>query len=281
MTNKPINLVAIQLVSSPDIDDNFEQVIKQIEQAQTDWIDEYPTLVVLPECFAFFGGQDKAALELLTEANQQLLHDQLSDIANTYRIWLVAGSVPTPSPDINKMFATAWCFDPFGDLVDQYDKIHLFDVTLPKSKESYNESKYFMPGDKIEVIDTPIGRAGIACCYDLRFPELFRLQQEKKVDVIILPASFTEQTGKVHWETLIKARAIENLSFVVSSCQGGYHINGKKTFGHTMIVNPWGQTLDILEKGKGFISSDIDLSQLKSIRENFPVLEHMKLISKK
>ena len=96
-----------------------------------------------------------------------------------------------------------------------------------------------------------------------------------------MPASFTEQTGKVHWETLIKARAIENLSFVVSSCQGGYHINGKKTFGHTMIVNPWGQTLDILEKGKGFISSDIDLSQQKSIRENFPVLEHMKLISKK
>ena len=163
----------------------------------------------------------------------------------------------------------------------KYDKIHLFDVTLPKSQESYNESKYFMPGDKIEVIDTPIGRAGIACCYDLRFPELFRLQQEQKVDVIILPASFTEQTGKVHWETLIKARAIENLSFVVSSCQGGYHINGKKTFGHTMIVNPWGQTLDMLEKGKGFISSDIDLSQLKSIRENFPVLEHMKLISKK
>ena len=177
--------------------------------------------------------------------------------------------------------ASTITFNEKGEQVSLYNKIHLFDVTLPKSKESYNESKYFMAGDKIEVIDTPIGRAGIACCYDLRFPELFRLQHEKKIDVIILPASFTEQTGKVHWETLIKARAIENLSFVVSSCQGGYHINGKKTFGHTMIVNPWGQTLDILENGKGFISSDIDLSQLKSIRENFPVLEHMKLINKK
>ena len=111
------------------------------------------------------------------------------------------------------------------------------------------------------MIDTPIGRAGIACCYDLRFPELFRIQQEKKIEVIILPASFTEQTGKVHWETLVKARAIENLSYVVTSCQGGYHINGKKTYGHTMIVSPWGKTLETLEKGKGFVSSEIDLIQ--------------------
>ena len=116
--------------------------------------------------------------------------------------------------------------------------------------------------------------------HDLQQVKNSRLQQDKKIEVIILPASFTEQTGKVHWETLIKARAIENLSYVVTSCQGGYHINGKKTFGHTMIVSPWGKTLDKLEKGKGFITSEIDLSQLKSIRENFPVLDHMKLINK-
>ena len=116
--------------------------------------------------------------------------------------------------------------------------------------------------------------------YDLRFPELFRSQHEKEIEVIILPASFTEQTGKVHWDTLVKARAIENLSYVVTSCQGGYHINGKKTYGHTMIVSPWGKTLDSIDKGKGFISSEIDLIQLKSIRQNFPVLDHMKLVKK-
>ena len=231
----------IQLNSGPNIKVNLYDVKTFIEQIA----DVGSKLVVLPENFALMPENDADYIKHAEELGDGQIQNYLSELASSYKIWIVGGSIPI------------------------------------KSKESYNESKYFMPGDKIEVIDTPIGRAGIACCYDLRFPELFRLQQEQKVDVIILPASFTEQTGKVHWETLIKARAIENLSFVVSSCQGGYHINGKKTFGHTMIVNPWGQTLDILEKGKGFISSDIDLSQLKSIRENFPVLEHMKLINKK
>ena len=157
------------------------------------------------------------------------IQNYISDLARRYKLWIVAGTIPVKSSDSERVMASTITYDDTGRRVSLYNKIHLFDVTLPKSKESYNESKYFMPGEKIEVIDdTPIGRAGIACCYDLRFPELFRLQQDKKIEVIILPASFTEQTGKVHWETLIKARAIENLSYVVTSCQGGYHINGKR-----------------------------------------------------
>jgi nitrilase len=268
---------AIQLNSGPNVKVNLYDVKTFIEQIA----DLGSKMVVLPENFALMPENDADYIKHAEELGDGQIQNYLSDLASSYKIWIVGGTIPIRSKDKDRVMASTITFNEKGEQVSLYNKIHLFDVTLPKSKESYNESKYFMAGDKIEVIDTPIGRAGIACCYDLRFPELFRLQHEQKIDVIILPASFTQQTGKVHWETLIKARAIENLSFVVSSCQGGYHINGKKTFGHTMIVNPWGQTLDLLENGKGFISSDIDLSQLKSIRENFPVLEHMKLINKK
>ena len=275
MTNKPINLVAIQLVSSPDIDDNFEQVIKQIEQAQTDWIDEYPKLVVLPECFAFFGGQDKAALELLTEANQQLLHDQLSDIANTYRIWLVAGSVPTPSPDINKMFATAWCFDPFGDLVDQYDKIHLFDVSINDSTGTYKESATTMPGDDVVVLDTEFGRIGVCICYDIRFSTLFNaMVKEQPIDYLVVPAAFTYQTGQAHWHHLLAARAIEYQCYVIAANQGGTHPNGRHTYGHSAIYSPWGDVLDIIETGAGFVIAKSDPNRHDEIRSALNVQQH-------
>ena len=267
---------AIQLNSGPNIKVNLFDIKSYIEQIS----DSDSKIVVLPENFALMPENDNDYIKFAEKLDDGQIQNSISTLASTYKIWIVAGTIPIKSSDKNRVMASTITYDHTGKRVSLYNKIHLFDVTLPKSKESYNESKYFMPGDKIEVLDTPIGRVGIACCYDLRFPELFRLQQEKEIEVIILPASFTEQTGKVHWETLIKARAIENLSYVVSSCQGGYHINGKKTYGHTMIVNPWGKTLEILEKGKGFITSEIDLVQLKSIRQNFPVLDHMKLIKK-
>ncbi len=267
---------AIQLNSGPNIKVNLFDVTSFIEKiADTD-----SKIVVLPENFALMPENDSDYIKHAEDLGDGQIQNCLSDLASRYKIWIVGGTIPIKSSDKNRVFASTITYNEKGERVSLYNKIHLFDVTLPKSKESYNESKYFVPGDKIEIIDTPIGKAGIACCYDLRFPELFRLQHEEKIEVIILPASFTEQTGKRHWEPLIKARAIENLCYVVSSCQGGYHINGKETYGHSMIVNPWGKTLDIIEKGKGFISSEIDLSKLKSIRETFPVLEHMKLIGK-
>tara|TARA_B100001113_G_scaffold128669_1_gene105057 strand:+ start:17589 stop:18407 length:819 start_codon:yes stop_codon:yes gene_type:complete len=270
------NITAIQLNSGPNIKVNLFDVTQFVEKIA----DTSSEMVVLPENFALMPENDSDYIKYAETLGDGQIQNCISELASRYKIWIVGGTIPIKSSDGNRVSASTITYNDKGECVSIYNKIHLFDVTLPKSKESYNESKYFAPGDKIEIIDTPIGRAGIACCYDLRFPELFRLQQKEKIELIIIPASFTEQTGKVHWETLIKARAIENLCFVVSSCQGGYHINGKKTYGHSMIVSPWGKTLDIIEKGKGFISSEIDLSQLKSIRENFPVLEHMKLIGK-
>ena len=267
---------AIQLNSGPNIKVNLYDVKTYMDQIMA----ANSKLVVLPENFALMPENDNDYIKYSETLGDGQIQNYISDLASTYKVWIVAGTIPIKSSDNKRVMASTITYDHSGQRVSLYNKIHLFDVTLPKSKESYNESKYFMPGDQIEVLDTPIGRVGIACCYDLRFPELFRLQQEKNIEVIILPASFTEQTGKVHWETLVKARAIENLSYVVTSCQGGYHINGKKTFGHSMIVSPWGKTLDCIDMGKGFISSEIDLIQLKSIRQNFPVLDHMKLIKK-
>ena len=180
----------------------------------------------------------------------------------------------------HKVRAATFIFNDVGDIVCRYDKIHLFDVRLPDSDESYNESEIFEFGDKIQVIETPIGITGLGCCYDLRFPELFRQQHLDDVETIILPAAFTEQTGKVHWDTLVIARAIENLSYVITSCQDGYHISGRKTHGNTMIVNPCGQIVSKIESGNGFILSEINRKQLYSIREKFPVLNHMRLLKK-
>ena len=147
-------------------------------------------------------------------------------------------------------------------------------------RQVYKESKTFVPGNKIKIAKLPWGKLGMSICYDLRFPELFRQQHLDDVETIILPAAFTEQTGKVHWDTLVKARAIENLSYVITSCQDGYHISGRKTHGNTMIVNPWGQIVSKIESGNGFILSEINRKQLYSIREKFPVLNHMRLLKK-
>ena len=267
---------AIQLNSGPNIKVNLFDVSSLIEKiADTD-----SKMVVLPENFALMPENDSDYIKHAEALGDGQIQNHISDLASRYKIWIVGGTIPIKSSDGNRVAASTITYNDKGEQKSVYNKIHLFDVTLPKSEESYNESKYFVPGDKIETIETPLGRAGISCCYDLRFPELFRLQQKEKIEIIIIPASFTEQTGKKHWEVLLKARAIENLCYVVSSCQGGYHINGKKTYGHSMIVSPWGKTLDIIEKGKGFITSEIDLLKLKSLRENFPVLDHMKLIGK-
>jgi len=155
--------------------------------------------------------------------------------------------------------------------------VHLFDVRLEESQEHYVESETIEPGSEVCVVDTPFGRLGLAVCYDLRFPELFRRMVQEGVEVILLPAAFTAITGKAHWEPLVRARAIENLSYLVASAQGGYHANGRETHGHSMIVDPWGVVTDELPRGSGYVIADLDLSRLKALRRSFPVLEHRKI----
>lgn len=206
-----------------------------------------------------------------------LIQNFLSEQAAKHGIWLVGGTVPIQSRDAKKVYAACLLFNDAGEVVARYDKIHLFDVTLAESGESYTESETIACGDDIVVTETPFGRLGLAICYDLRFPEIFRAMSDSGVDIIALPSSFTSLTGKAHWETLIRARAIENLSYVVAAAQGGYHVNGRETHGDSMIVDPWGMVLNRLPHGTGVVISEIDVGKLKKTRKLFPALEHRRL----
>jgi len=270
------NIATVQLNSGPNTQANLlvvSEIFERISKTRA-------KIVVLPENFSLMPESDKEYLNCAETDGSGPIQDYIRDLANKYNLWVVAGTIPTKTSSANKVNATTYVFNDNGETVHKYDKIHLFDVKLPDSGESYNETEIFNHGSGIKVIETPIGMTGIACCYDLRFPELFRLQHKEGVETFILPAAFTEQTGRVHWETLVKARAIENLCYFVAACQDGYHISGRQTHGNTIIVNPWGQILKRLESGNGFIECEINRKQLQSIREKFPVLKHIRLINK-
>jgi nitrilase len=167
-----------------------------------------------------------------------------------------------------------------GERVGRYDKIHLFDVSVPNTNEEYRESNSIEAGDIPFVIDTPFGKLGVAVCYDLRFPELFRDLLDLGVEILVVPAAFTAETGAAHWEVLLRARAIENLCYVIAPNQGGFHLNGRKTFGHSMIIDPWGTVLDCYKTGGGFVSANIDKERLEKVRTTFPVLKHRRFFCK-
>jgi len=168
-------------------------------------------------------------------------------------------------------------FNAKGERVARYDKIHLFDVEVPNSDERYQESDVFEAGDSITVVDTEFGRIGLCVCFDIRFPEIFRLMLDQGVEIILVPSAFYKLTGQAHWDVLLKARAIENLAFVAAANQGGFHVNGRETYGHSMIIDPWGTCLDSLDSGPGVIIAEINQQQQQKIRQQFPVLKHRKI----
>ena len=176
-----------------------------------------------------------------------------------------------------KAYSTCLVFDDSGRQAGVYKKIHLFDVRIGSTGEKYTESETIVSGEDITVIDTPFGKLGIAICYDLRFPEVFRKMLDMGAQLFVIPSAFTAITGKAHWEVLCRARAIENLSYLIAAAQGGYHVSGRETYGDSMIVDPWGQVLDRLAHGSGFVIADIDINHVESIRRNFPAVDHRRL----
>ena len=271
------SIASIQLTSGPNIQANLLEVSKYLEEISKG----KSALVVLPENFAFMPENDISFVKNAEVEGSGPIQEFIAENAAKYKIWIIAGTIPIKTKNPNKVTSSTLVFDDKGQIVARYDKIHLFDVQLPHSDESYNESEVFEPGKDLKVIETPVGIIGLSICYDLRFPELFRLLHSSDVEIIVLPAAFTEQTGKVHWETLVRARAIENLCYMVTSCQDGYHITGRQTHGNSMIVNPWGQIMSKIASGSGFVESEINHKQLTSIREKFPVLEHITLVGDK
>jgi nitrilase len=264
-----MKVAAIQLASGSKIKANLREAAKLISNASA----EGAELIVLPENFGMIGNRQEDVLEQREAAGNGLMQDFLAQQSQKYGITLVGGSVPIASEDSVRYRSALLVYNK-GECIARYDKIHLFDVSVPGSNEKYRESDVIEAGDSIVIVDTGTIKLGLAICYDLRFPEMFRLLQDKGAEVIVLPAAFTAVTGQAHWHALLKARAIENLCYIVASAQGGFHVNGRETYGHSLIIEPWGNILDEIATGSGFALADIRLDQQQQIRERFPVLTH-------
>ncbi len=273
MTANTHTVAAIQLASGSNVNANLLESERLIELAAK----QGARAVVLPENFAFMGASCAELLTIRESEGDGPLQAFLSRLAARLGIWIIGGTLPLEARDNAKVRAACLVYDDRGEQVARYDKMHLFDVRLVEAREEYAESDDIEPGDKVTVIDTPFGRLGLAVCYDLRFPELFRALQEQGAEVIALPSAFTAVTGRAHWEVLVRTRAIENLSYVVAAAQGGFHINRRETYGHSMVVDPWGTPIAQQARGNGIASGTVDLGSLRSTRRNFPCLEHRRL----
>ncbi|MGZ8137641.1 MAG: carbon-nitrogen hydrolase family protein [Methylococcaceae bacterium] len=264
---------AIQMASCPNISSNLltaERLIAEAAKAGA-------KLVALPENFALMGDHELDKIKVKELDGKGPIQDFLAAVAKKYAVWVIGGTMPIAGDDNNKVRAACLIFNDQGEKVARYDKMHLFDVNVPGTDEVYRESDSIEPGHEPLVIDTPFGKLGIAVCYDLRFPEFFRNMSRKGVEILVIPSAFTSETGAAHWELLLRARAVENLCYVIAPNQGGFHKNGRKTFGHSMIIDPWGVVLDCYKTGGGFVCADIDIERLERVRGSFPVLNHRRL----
>lgn len=266
---------AIQMASSPSISSNLIEAERLINEA----VNADVKLVALPENFALMGQHESDKINQKEQDGSGPIQDFLANTAKRYAVWIVAGTIPIADPDnADKVMAACLIYNELGERVAKYDKIHLFDVHIPGSDEVYRESDTISQGNKPLVIDSSFGKLGIAVCYDLRFPELFRTMQQQGMEILILPSAFTHKTGAAHWELLLRARAVENLCYVIAPNQGGFHVNGRQTYGHSMIVDPWGAVMDCHKSNAGFVTADIDLARLHKTRESFPVLQHRQIV---
>jgi predicted amidohydrolase len=263
-------VAAVQMASGPNVKANLIEAARLIGEA----VNNGAGLVVLPENFAIMGLSEYDKLNNSELENHGPIQKFLSQQAARYSIWLVGGTVPLETRNRKKVRASCLLFDDTGQRVARYDKVHLFDVELQDSQQPYTESLTIEAGQRVVVADTPYGRLGLAVCYDLRFPELFRCMLDREMQILALPAAFTAVTGKAHWEVLVRARAIENLCYVIAAGQGGFHLNGRETYGDSMIVEPWGTILGRLPRGTGIVTADVDIARVTELRRIFPVEQH-------
>ena len=264
-----LRVAAVQMASGPNVSANLDEAERLIEMA----VAAGAKLVALPEFFAIMGMKDTDKVHVAETEGKGPIQKFLAAQARKLGIWLVGGSVPMACDNPRKVRNACLVYDDKGKLVARYDKIHLFGLDL--GNEHYKEQTTIEPGDRVVVVETPFGRLGLSVCYDLRFPELYRAMGN--VDLIVVPAAFTATTGKAHFETLIRARAIENLAYVIAPAQGGYHISGRETHGDSMIVDPWGNVLDRLPRGSGVVVAAINPIYQEGLRKSLPALKHRTL----
>lgn len=273
MIDKNLKIAAIQLASGPNVTANLAETERLIAEAT----ENGAGLVVLPENFAFMGSREQDLLSLREQDGDGPLQAFLAQTARRFGVWLVGGTLPLGSARENRVRSACLLIDDQGRRVARYDKMHLFDVQLLDGDERYAESSVIDAGDQVVVADSPFGRLGLAVCYDLRFPELFRSMLDQGVELIAMPAAFTAITGKAHWEVLTRARAIENLCYLVAAAQGGFHVNGRETHGHSLILDPWGTIMAQVPRGSGTISAVLDRDYQATLRRTFPTLSHRRI----
>lgn len=259
-------VAAVQMISSPSVAANIETARRLIGQAAATGA----SLVTLPEYWAIMGQNDSDKVAHAEQPGRGPIQDFMAQMAREHGVWLIGGTLPLASELEGKVLNTTLVYDPQGQAVGRYDKIHLFGFS--KGSESYDEARTIVPGAAVGSFEAPFGRVGLSVCYDLRFPELYRAMGP--CALIVVPAAFTHTTGLAHWEVLLRARAIENQCYVLAAAQGGLHPNGRRTWGHSMLIDPWGEIKAVLPEGEGVVSGEIDPLFLDSVREALPALKH-------
>jgi deaminated glutathione amidase len=265
---------AIQMTSAPEVEANLATARGLLERARA----QGAVLAALPENFAIMGRKEADKLEVAESLGEGPIQAFLGHCARELGLWIIGGTIPLKvDEEPGRVAAASLVFDDRGRCVTRYDKIHLFDVDIPEREERYRESATIVPGSNAVVVPTPIGRVGLAVCYDVRFPELFRILQAQGAEILSLPSAFTAATGRAHWELLVRARAVENLCYVLAPAQGGTHSNGRETWGESMVVDPWGHVLDrVSGAGPGLAVGEIDRTLQQELRSRFPALSHRK-----
>ncbi|WP_206999134.1 carbon-nitrogen hydrolase family protein [Trinickia mobilis] len=265
-SSTPYRVAALQMVSTPDRERNLDAAGQLIAEAAAGGA----KLVLLPEYFCFMGFKDTDKLTVREPYGDGPIQRFLADAARRHGVWVLGGTLPLLAPEASRVLNTTLVFSPEGEEAARYDKIHLFN--FEKGSESFDEARTIRPGDTVRTFDAPFGRVGLSVCYDLRFPELYRRMGD--CALIVVPSAFTYTTGRAHWEMLLRARAVENQCYVLAAAQGGTHENGRRTWGHSMLVDPWGEIVAVRDEGAGVVAGDIDLARIAEVRQSLPAWRH-------
>ncbi|HEX6361650.1 MAG TPA: carbon-nitrogen hydrolase family protein [Albitalea sp.] len=267
-----LRIAALQTVSTPDVGRNLDTARRLVAEAAG----QGARLVALPEYFCFMGRDDRDKLAVAEAPGDGPIQRMLADTARAHRVWIVGGTLPVRIPGVDDAALNASCvFGPDGRLAARYDKMHLF--RYDNGRERYDEGRVLRAGEAPVAFDADGWRVGLSVCYDLRFPELYRALGRPPCDLVAVPSAFTYTTGRAHWELLLRARAIENQCYVLAPAQGGVHETGRRTWGHSMIVDPWGEVLGVREEGEGVVIADMSRERIAEVRTQLPALEHRRL----
>ncbi|WAS54859.1 carbon-nitrogen hydrolase family protein [Burkholderia ambifaria] len=262
----PFRVAALQMVSTPDVARNLAEAGRLIAEAAGDGAQ----LVLLPEYFCFMGHRDTDKLALAETYRDGPIQQFLAQAAQRHGVWLIGGTLPLKAPEPDRVLNTTLVFDPSGQEAARYDKIHLFN--FEKGDESFDEARTIRAGETVVTFDAPFGRVGLSVCYDLRFPELYRRMGD--CALIVVPSAFTYTTGRAHWEMLLRARAVENQCYVLAAAQGGKHENGRRTWGHSMLIDPWGEVVAVRDEGASVVTGELDPQRIADVRQSLPAWRH-------